>query len=172
MRTYSAKPARCREEVVSDSTPEGPVSGPDGGGGGRYSPRGKHKTMYTPHIDTGDTSSSINAEKVKLTGKKGGTACVLLALGHPGGIKNIRRTDLGRQVSAARHRACHRAHDAQGQSLGAARNSRSSKVYAGATHPHEAQSPEKLDLAARNAREQTLHLARTNSMTVQTKNPR
>ena len=111
--------------------------------------RGKHKPMYTPHIDCGDNIIVVNAEKVHLTGRKREQKTYIWHTGYPGGIKSrtadvildgkhperviekavermIRRTPLGRQQMRKLH------------------------VYAGPDHPHGAQAPEALDVAAMN----------------------
>src|ERR1700712_369955 len=85
MRTYSAKPADVEKKwFLIDA--EGLVLG-------RMAAivadllRGKHKTMYTPHIDTGDNVIIINAEKVKLTGKKAEQRVFYWHSGYVGGLK-------------------------------------------------------------------------------------
>lgn len=111
--------------------------------------RGKHKPMYTPHIDCGDHVVIVNADKVRLTGKKRSDKVYYWHTGHPGGIKSrtagaildgdhpervmikavermITRNPMGRKQMKKLH------------------------VYAGAEHAHEAQSPEVLDVAAMN----------------------
>ena len=111
--------------------------------------RGKHKPIFTPHIDCGDNIVIINAEKVKLTGNKRANEKFYWHTGYPGGIKErtlgaildgnnpervlikavermISRNPLGRQQMRKLH------------------------VYAGSEHPHQAQQPEILDVAAMN----------------------
>ncbi len=111
--------------------------------------RGKHKPLYTPHVDCGDNIIVINAEKVRLTGRKMQDKRYYHHTGHPGGIKEtspekifagkfperviekavermIPRSPLGRQVLTKLH------------------------VYAGTEHPHAAQLPEALDVAGMN----------------------
>jgi large subunit ribosomal protein L13 len=111
--------------------------------------RGKHKPSYTPHIDCGDNIIIINADKVKLTGRKADLEKFYWHTGHPGGIKE--RTwgkILGgkhpeRLIEKAVERMVPRG------PLGR-RQMKNLKVYAGAAHPHEAQQPETLDVAALN----------------------
>ena len=147
MKTYSAKPADVRKEwFVVDA---------DGVILGRLASvvatrlRGKHKPIYTPHIDCGDNIIVINAGKVKLTGRKMADKKYYRHTGYPGGIRErtvgailkgkhperivikaiermITRNPLGRQQIRKLH------------------------VYASAKHPHEAQKPEVLDVAAMN----------------------
>jgi len=85
MKTYSAKPSEVEKGwFVIDA--EGLILG-------RMASiiamrlRGKHKTTFTPHIDCGDNIIVINAEKVKLTGKKLSDKKYYWHTGHPGGIK-------------------------------------------------------------------------------------
>jgi large subunit ribosomal protein L13 len=147
MRTYSAKPADVdRKWYVIDA--EGVVLG-------RLASviatrlRGKHRPIFTPHIDCGDNIIVVNAEKVRLTGRKREEKVYYWHTGHPGGLKKrtvaqildgkhpervvmkavermIPRSPLGRQVM------------------------RKLRVYTGADHPHESQQPELLDVAAMN----------------------
>jgi large subunit ribosomal protein L13 len=106
--------------------------------------RGKHKAIFTPHVDTGDFVVVINAEKVKLTGNKLDDKVYYHHTGYFGGIKSITagkllekrpedvikiavkgmlpKNPLGRQMFTKL------------------------KVYAGATHPHTAQQPQPLTL--------------------------
>ena len=147
MKTYSAKP--------SDVSRKWSVIDADGLVLGRLAGiiamrlRGKHKPMYTPHIDCGDNIIVVNADKVHLTGRKREQKTYTWHTGYPGGIKSrtadailegkhpervieravermIRRTPLGRQQMRKLH------------------------VYAGSDHPHESQKPEILDVAAMN----------------------
>ncbi|MEK7820339.1 MAG: 50S ribosomal protein L13, partial [Pseudomonadota bacterium] len=85
MKTYTAKTAEVeRKWYVVDA---------DGVVLGRLASvlamrlRGKHKTTFTPHIDCGDNIIVINAEKVKLTGKKRADRVFYWHTGHPGGVK-------------------------------------------------------------------------------------
>ena len=147
MKTYSARPSEVeRKWCVIDA--EGVVLG-------RLASvvsmrlRGKHKPMFTPHIDCGDDIIIVNAEKVRLTGRKVSDKTYYWHTGYPGGIKQrtagkileggqpervivkavermISRSPLGRQQMRKLH------------------------VYKGPEHPHEAQKPEVLDLAAMN----------------------
>ena len=112
--------------------------------------RGKHKTMFTPHIDTGDHVIIINAEKIKLTGKKAEQRVFYWHSGYVGGVKEhtAKRTLSGKFPERVVERAIERMMPkdsplARGQM-------KKLKIYAGTEHPHEAQTPEVLDLASRN----------------------
>ena len=116
--------------------------------------RGKHKPTYTPHMDMGDNVVVINADKVKLTGKKLDQRRFYWHTGYPGGIKGrTQRQGLEgrfpeRVVEKAVERMIPRG------PLGR-RQMKNLRVYAGAEHPHAAQQPETLDVAAlspKNAR--------------------
>ena len=147
MKTFSAKPAEVEHGwFVIDA--EGVILG-------RLAAliatrlRGKHKTIFTPHVDCGDHIIVVNAEKVRLTGRKREQSIFYWHTGHPGGIKGrsqgqilsgkypervilkavermVPRGPLGRQVM------------------------RKLRVYAGPTHPHEAQQPMAIDVGALN----------------------
>jgi large subunit ribosomal protein L13 len=113
--------------------------------------RGKHKTTYTPHMDCGDNVVIINAEKVKLTGKKLTDKKYYRHTGYPGGIKETTPERIfaskfpERVVEKAVERMIPKGPLGRIQ-LGHLR------VYAGTDHPHEAQSPEVLDVAAMNSK--------------------
>jgi large subunit ribosomal protein L13 len=148
MRTHSAKPGEVEKKwFLIDA---------DGLVLGRMAAvvadilRGKHKTQYTPHIDTGDNVVIINAEKVKLTGKKAEQRIFHWYSGYPGGLKEHtpKRTFSGAYPQRVIERAVERMMPKDSPLARA--QFKKLKVYAGSTHPHEAQSPEKLDLAARN----------------------
>ena len=102
--------------------------------------KGKHKPIFTPHIDTGDHVVVVNAEKVKLTGKKPEEKQYFRHTMYPGGI---RWTNIQTVLEKHPERVIERA--VQGMmpktKLGRAMIKKL-KVYAGATHPHEAQVPE------------------------------
>jgi large subunit ribosomal protein L13 len=111
--------------------------------------RGKHKPTYTPHIDDGDNVIIINAGKVKLTGNKAEREKFYWHTGHPGGIKE--RTWGKILGSAHPERLLEKAIERMVPRgpLGR-RQMKNLKVYAGAEHPHDAQQPETLDVAAMN----------------------
>ncbi len=113
--------------------------------------RGKHKPTFTPHMDMGDHVVVINAEKVLLTGRKRENKIYYWHTGYPGGIKNRTARQLlegkhpERVIEAAVKRMM------PGGPL-TRQQMRNLKIYAGAEHPHEAQSPEALDFASANVR--------------------
>ena len=108
---------------------------------------GKHKALYTPYIDMGDHVIVINAEKVKLTGAKEEQKIYRNHSGYPGGLREVQ----ARKVRATR--PVRMVEDAiQGMlpknKLGK-QMYRKLQVYAGPKHPHDAQKPVALALAAR-----------------------
>ncbi len=111
--------------------------------------RGKHKPMYTPHMDCGDNIIIINAEKVTMTGNKRRDKVYYWHTGYPGGIKSrtagaiLAGNHPERVVQKAVERMISR------NPLGR-QQMRKLHVYAGTEHPHEAQQPEVLDVAAMN----------------------
>lgn len=111
--------------------------------------RGKHKPSFTPHMDCGDNVIVINAEKVKLTGKKTSDKVYYWHTGHPGGIKERTAGQIldgefpERVIEKAVERMITR------NRLGR-QQMKNLRVYAGTEHPHEAQQPEVLDLQAMN----------------------
>ncbi|MEZ5792045.1 MAG: 50S ribosomal protein L13 [Nitratireductor sp.] len=109
--------------------------------------RGKHKPTFTPHVDDGDNVIIINAAKVKLTGKKFTDKVYYWHTGYAGGIKErtARAILEGKFPERVVQKAVQRMIP-EGP-LGR-RQLKNLRVYAGAEHPHEAQQPEILDIAA------------------------
>ena len=111
--------------------------------------KGKHKPTYTPHVDCGDNIIVINADKVVFTGKKRSDKTYYRHTGYPGGIKSRTAGEIldgkfpERVVIKAVERMLSRG-PLQRKLMG------NLKVYCGADHPHEAQQPEVLDVAALN----------------------
>jgi large subunit ribosomal protein L13 len=142
MGTFSAKPAEVKRDwFVVDA---------DGATLGRMATeiasrlRGKHKAEYTPHVDTGDYIVVINAEKVKVTGKKATDKIYYRHTGYPGGIREINFEKLQaikpemiieKAVKGMLPR----------NPLGRAMF-RKLKVYAGNEHNHAAQQPQTLEI--------------------------
>ncbi|NMB26548.1 MAG: 50S ribosomal protein L13 [Tissierellia bacterium] len=102
--------------------------------------RGKHKPIYTPHVDTGDFVIIINADKVKLTGKKLEQKQYRYHTGHPGGLKFI---SYDRLIKEKPEKAIQLAVKGMlpKNSLGR-QMIKKMKVYSGSEHNHEAQKPE------------------------------
>ena len=111
--------------------------------------RGKHKPTFTPHIDCGDNIVVVNAEKVRLTGRKAEREYFYWHTGHPGGIKG---ETLGKRLEGRfPERVIVKAVErmiTRGP-LGRAQM-KNLRVFKGPNHEHEAQQPEKLDVAALN----------------------
>lgn len=102
--------------------------------------RGKHKPQYAPHVDTGDFVIILNAAKVKLTGRKLEQKLYYRHSGYPGGLKSTKAEKMlndkpERMFELAVKGMLPR------NSLGRAQLKKL-KVYAGETHPHDAQKPE------------------------------
>ncbi|KNG95544.1 50S ribosomal protein L13 [Pseudaestuariivita atlantica] len=148
MKTYSAKPADIDKKwIIIDA--EGVVLG-------RLASivamrlRGKHKATFTPHMDMGDNVIVINAEKIQLTGNKR-QENYYWHTGHPGGIKSRTKEQIleGAHPERVVIKAVQRM-------LPGGRLSRQQmtnlRVYAGTEHPHEAQSPEVLDVKSMNSK--------------------
>lgn len=108
--------------------------------------KGKHKAIYTPHVDCGDNVIVVNADKVVFSGRKYENKRYYWHTGHPGGIKERSPRQLlegrfpERVIEKAVERMLARG-PLQRQLM------RNLKVYKGAVHPHEAQTPEVLDVA-------------------------
>ena len=147
MKTFVAKPAEVKKKwVLVDA--EGVVLG-------RLATilatrlRGKHLPTYTPHVDCGDNIIVINAAKVKVTGKKMSDKVFHWHTGHPGGVKERTMGErLGgrfpeRVIVKAVERMITRGPLARQQM-------KNLRVYPGPEHPHEAQQPEVLNVAAMN----------------------
>ena len=147
MQTYSAKASEIKKKwVLVDA--EGLVVG-------RLATviatrlRGKHKPMYTPHMDCGDNVIIINAKKVLLTGNKAKNQVYHWHTGYIGGIKERTPGEFlagktpERVIENAIKRMLPRGPLGKHQFANL-------RVYAGAEHPHAAQQPEVLDVAALN----------------------
>ena len=105
---------------------------------------GKHKPTYTPHVDGGDFVIVVNAGDVKLTGRKKDAMVYQRYSGYPGGQKTIPvRRVLARHPERVLYEAVRRMLP---KNRLARRMLRKLRVYAGATHPHQAQQPEPLPL--------------------------
>ncbi len=106
--------------------------------------RGKYKTNYTPHVDCGDNVIIINADKVKLTGKKMTDKIYVRHTGYPGGQRTINPTRLLEKKPTEILR-----HAVKGM---LPKNRLGAKLlgnlylYAGSEHPHQAQKPREIKL--------------------------
>jgi large subunit ribosomal protein L13 len=110
-----------------------------------YLLRGKHKTGYTPHVDCGDNIIVINAEKVKLTGKKLTDKVYKRHTGYPGGERYASPKEmLTRKPTFIIERAVKKMLPTTRLSDAIIRNLH---VYVGTNHPHEAQQPKAIKLA-------------------------
>lgn len=111
--------------------------------------KGKHKAIYTPHVDCGDNVIVINADKVVFTGKKLEKKVYHHHTGYIGGIKerSARMIMEGRFPERVLEKAVERmlARGPLGRKIMG-----NLRVYKGDKHPHEAQNPEKLDVAKMN----------------------
>ncbi|MGH7121143.1 MAG: 50S ribosomal protein L13 [Acetobacteraceae bacterium] len=147
--TLSLKPAEVRKEwVLIDA--EGLVLG-------RLAAviavrlRGKHKPQFTPHADCGDNVVVVNAERVRISGKKLDQSVFYYHTGYPGGIKGrtVRQRLEGRHPERVLEKAVERMITRGPLQR---RQMRHLHLYAGPEHPHAAQAPRKLDVAAMNAK--------------------
>ena len=111
--------------------------------------RGKHKPGYTPHMDCGDHVIVVNADKVVLTGNKRSNKTYYWHTGYPGGIKSRTADKIldGAHPERVIIKAVERMIPRGPLGRAAMRNLH---VYAGAEHPHDAQQPAVLDIAAMN----------------------
>ncbi|HET9444342.1 MAG TPA: 50S ribosomal protein L13 [Acidimicrobiales bacterium] len=108
--------------------------------------RGKHKAIFAPHVDTGDFVIVVNADKVVLTSGKADKKLIYRHSGYPGGLKTQRYSDF---FEARPEEAVRRAVRGMLPKNTLGRNMlKKLKIYAGPTHPHAAQAPKPLDLAA------------------------
>ncbi|GAB4524567.1 MAG: 50S ribosomal protein L13 [Amphiplicatus sp.] len=150
MKTYTAKPGEVESKwVLIDA--EGLVVG-------RLASliamrlRGKHKPHYTPHVDCGDHVVVVNADKVVFTGRKLKQKKFFWHTGYPGGIKERTMDKIlgGAHPERVLMKAVERMMP-KDSPLARAQMTKL-RVYAGPNHPHAAQSPEPLDVAALNAK--------------------
>jgi large subunit ribosomal protein L13 len=106
--------------------------------------RGKHKAIYTPHVDTGDFVVVVNADKLRVTGNKAKDKMYYRHTGYPGGIYETNFLKLQQRHPQRVLQKAVRGMLPKGP-LGYAMLSKL-KVYGGATHPHSAQQPKPIDL--------------------------
>ena len=142
MTTVSAKPAEVRRDwFVVDA--EGKTLGRLATEIARRL-KGKHKPIFTPHVDTGDYIVVVNAEKVRVTGNK---LQDKMYHHHTGCIGNLKSISLEKQLKKAPERVIHSA--VRGMlprnPLGRAMMKKL-RIYAGPTHNHQSQQPKALDI--------------------------
>ena len=140
MKTYSARPQDVtRDWYVIDANDKvlGRLAS-----GIAHRLRGKHKPIYTPHIDTGDFIVVTNVDKIKVTGNKADDKLYHRHSGYPGGF---RQEALGDLLARRPEEVIRRAVKGMlpRNKLGV-QQLRKLKVYAGPEHPHEAQRPQPL----------------------------
>jgi len=105
---------------------------------------GKTKPIYTPHVDTGDFVVVVNADRIRLTGKKLEKKVYYWHTGYPGGIKDISAKDL---LAKKPERVLKHAVKGMLPKNPLGRQMfKKLKVYAGPDHPHQAQEPEPLKI--------------------------
>lgn len=106
--------------------------------------RGKHKPIYTPHVDTGDYIVVVNVDKLKVTGNKAQQKMYYRHSGRPG---NLHETRLDKQLAERPERVLEAAVKGMlpKNKLGRAMFKKL-KIYSGSEHPHEAQQPQTLTL--------------------------
>lgn len=136
--TYIAKPGEIeRKWYVMDAT--GQPLGRLAAQAARIL-RGKHKPIYTPHLDCGDHVIIVNAQNVVLTGRKLEQKRLVRYTGYPGGLRSIpyKRLLVTRPERAVEHAIRGMLpHNRLGRAM-----FRKLKVYRGPEHPHAAQKPE------------------------------
>ncbi len=152
MKTYSAKPDDIKKDwILIDA---------DGLIVGRLAAliarrlRGKHKAIFTPHMDCGDCVVVINAAKVAFTGNKRNTKTYYWHTGYPGGIKSRKAHNYlddkdGKHADRVLRKAVERM---MPDGPLARKQLRGLHIYAGETHRHEAQKPKPLDVGSLNAK--------------------
>ena len=106
--------------------------------------RGKYKPSFTPHVDCGDNVIIINADKVKLTGKKWTDRVYLSYTGYPGGQRDITPARLMQKSPEKLIKKVVKG--MLPKNILAASLLNNLYVYAGSEHPHEAQQPKIIDL--------------------------
>ncbi len=106
--------------------------------------RGKHKATYTPHVDMGDNVIIINSDKVKLTGTKPFKKMYYRHSGYPGGLRETSYLEMMQKDPTFALKNAVKGmlpHNRLGR-----RQLLHVKIYAGESHPHEAQKPEKIEI--------------------------
>ncbi|MBC6961238.1 MAG: 50S ribosomal protein L13 [Nitrosomonas sp.] len=144
MKTFSAKPHEVRHEwFVVDATDKvlGRLAAAIA-----HRLRGKHKPIYTPHVDTGDYIVVINAGKLRVTGNKAEDKKYYRHSGYPGGIYETTFKKMHERFPTRPLEKAVKGMLPKGP-LGYAMIKKL-KIYAGDTHPHAAQQPQPLEINA------------------------
>ena len=139
MNSYMSKPLTAEERKWYVLDGEGKVLGRLAVEAARIL-RGKHKPIFTPHVDTGDFVIVLNADKIVLTGNKLAQKMYRRHSGYPGGLKEIKyETMMQTRPELIVEKAIKGMlpHNKLGADIG-----RKLKVYSGPDHPHQAQKPE------------------------------
>jgi len=142
MKTFSAKPADVHHDwYVVDATDKvlGRLASQIA-----HRLRGKHKAIYTPHVDTGDFIVVTNVEKIRVTGNKAEAKMYYRHSTYPGGIYSDTFTTLQKRAPDRVLKLAVKGMLPKGP-LGY-RMLKKLKCYTGTTHPHAAQQPKNLDL--------------------------
>ncbi|HCM04403.1 MAG TPA: 50S ribosomal protein L13 [Oceanospirillales bacterium] len=142
MKTYSAKPESVQREWFIVDAAEQTL--------GRLATeialrlKGKHKPEYTPHVDTGDYIVVINADKIRVTGKKTSDKMYYRHTGYPGGLRSI---SFDKLLDHKPEMIIEQAVKGMLPKNPLGRDMyRKLKVYAGSEHPHAAQQPQTLEI--------------------------
>ncbi|NLR75898.1 50S ribosomal protein L13 [Leeia aquatica] len=142
MKTYSAKPQDIQRDwfvVDASDLVLGRLAAAIA-----HRLRGKHKAIYTPHMDTGDFIVVVNADKIRVTGNKAEDKVYYRHSGYPGGIYARTFTEMKNQFPERLIEKAVKGMLPKGP-LGYAMLKKL-KVYAGENHPHAAQQPKVLEL--------------------------
>ncbi len=142
MKTYSPKPGDIdRKWYVIDA--EGLVLGRVASKVANVL-RGKHKPIWAPHMDVGDFVVIVNADKIRVTGRKAEQKLYYRHSGYPGGLKETPyQTMMQKKPEFVLHEAVRGMlpHNRLGRQM-----LKKLKIYADAEHPHQAQTPEPMSL--------------------------
>jgi large subunit ribosomal protein L13 len=142
MKTFSAKPSDIKREwYVVDGSDQvlGRLAATIA-----HRLRGKHKAIYTPHMDTGDFIVVTNVDKIRVTGNKADDKLYHRHSGHPGSIRTMTFAQMQAKFPGRALEKAVKGMLPKGP-LGY-KMIKKLKCYAGATHPHAAQQPKNLDL--------------------------
>ncbi|MEW5904006.1 MAG: 50S ribosomal protein L13 [Pseudomonadota bacterium] len=142
MKTFSAKPQEVQHDWILVDAADKVLGRLASQIAARL--RGKHKAIYTPHVDTGDFVVVVNADKLRVTGNKAQDKMYYRHSTYPGGIYETNFIKLQQRHPQRVLQKAVRGMLPKGP-LGYAMLSKL-KVYAGATHPHSAQQPKPVDL--------------------------